>query len=204
MDMENYVNASVDEGRNRPEDRGHSPSGRSRVVWLVGVSFGLLCITQSALNISLRLKGTGFCNQSHVIYSDNFTLISPANTSALLQETDRLTTENRELQANNSFLVRSNDMLKHWLSRQKYLIMQLQAERERLLKKFSETQIQACPPGWSSYMSSCYQLSTEEMSWRHAKDDCMVKGAHLVILNDEWEEKQDAAGAEFPFLLYLL
>ncbi|XP_070823071.1 C-type lectin domain family 1 member B-like [Chaetodon trifascialis] len=188
MDMGHYVNASFDEGRNGPEDRGHSHSGRSTVVWLVGVSFGLLCIIQSALNVCLRLKGTGFCNQSDVIYSDNFTLISAANTSARLHETERLTAENRELQAINSFLLSSNELLNEWLSRQKHLITQLETDKEKLLKRLFETQIHACPTGWSSYLSSCYQLSTEEKSWRHAKDDCVAKGAHLVTLNDEWEE----------------
>ncbi|XP_041798192.1 CD209 antigen-like protein E [Chelmon rostratus] len=188
MDMGHYVNAPVDEGRNGPEDRGHSDSGQSKVVWLVGLSFGLLCIVQSALNVSLRLHGIWSCNQSD--YSDNFTLMSAAHISALLLEEDRLTTENMELRANNSRLLTNNETLHEQLSKQRDQIMELQTEKEMLMKRLSEIepQIQNCPVEWRPYMSSCYQLSNEQMSWRHANDDCVAKGAHLVILNDEREE----------------
>ncbi|XP_039973748.1 snaclec crotocetin-like isoform X4 [Xiphias gladius] len=50
-----YVNSPLFERRNRGERRENNHSGESKLYRLVGVSFGLLCILQSALNVSLRL-----------------------------------------------------------------------------------------------------------------------------------------------------
>lgn len=52
----------------------------------------------------------------------------------------------------------------------------------------AEHKTQSCPLQWMPYMSSCYQLSTERESWWHAEEDCVAKGAHLVILNHDGEE----------------
>uniref|UniRef100_A0A8C9Y162 C-type lectin domain-containing protein n=1 Tax=Sander lucioperca TaxID=283035 RepID=A0A8C9Y162_SANLU len=46
-----------------------------------------------------------------------------------------------------------------------------------------------CPPGWRMYMSTCYQRSSLTNNWKSAKQDCEIKGSHLVILNDEEEER---------------
>lgn len=36
------------------------PKGKSKVLIVVGVSFGLMCILQSALNVALRLQGSEY------------------------------------------------------------------------------------------------------------------------------------------------
>ncbi|TMS11433.1 Early activation antigen CD69 [Larimichthys crocea] len=55
---------------------------------------------------------------------------------------------------------------------------------------------QNCDQDWTQYMSSCYQLSAKKDSWWNAKDDCMVNGANLVIIDNEKEENalQNAFG----------
>ncbi|TWW79784.1 Methyltransferase-like protein 6 [Takifugu flavidus] len=44
-----YVNSAVDESREKREKSG------PKDFWMVGISFGLLCVLQAVLNISLRL-----------------------------------------------------------------------------------------------------------------------------------------------------
>ncbi|XP_007574766.2 C-type lectin domain family 4 member E-like [Poecilia formosa] len=51
-----------------------------------------------------------------------------------------------------------------------------------------------CPPGWQRFMSSCYQLSTEANTWMYAKQNCESKGAQLMMLNDETEQRPFIGG----------
>ncbi|KAL3055767.1 hypothetical protein OYC64_018454 [Pagothenia borchgrevinki] len=46
-----------------------------------------------------------------------------------------------------------------------------------------------CPSGWQRHKSTCYQLSSSENTWQHAKEDCENKRSNLVLLYDEAEEK---------------
>ncbi|GLD53237.1 C-type lectin domain family 4 member E-like isoform X1 [Lates japonicus] len=46
-----------------------------------------------------------------------------------------------------------------------------------------------CPQGWWPYQSSCYQLSHGRSTWECARQDCESKRAHLVIFNNDMEEK---------------
>ncbi|XP_039662405.1 C-type lectin domain family 4 member A-like isoform X2 [Perca fluviatilis] len=59
--MADYINSQVTGERSILEKRENVHSGGSKVYRVVGVSFGLLCIIQSALNISLWLHRIG-CN----------------------------------------------------------------------------------------------------------------------------------------------
>ncbi|XP_051262551.1 killer cell lectin-like receptor subfamily B member 1A isoform X1 [Dicentrarchus labrax] len=186
--MADYVNATAEEGRNSSEKRENCQSGWSKVFLVVGVSFGLLCIVQSALNVSLRLQGrgtsffflVGFCNNSDLICSTNITMMS-----ALLREKDQLEKENRELQVDNNNQARENDVLNDKLREYENYIKELLKER---LSETEVTNLQSCPQEWYQYTSSCYWLSPVKMTWWQAKKDCEAKGAHLVILNDDNEE----------------
>ncbi|KAL7394122.1 hypothetical protein ABVT39_021048 [Epinephelus coioides] len=172
--MADYVNEPTDQQRKSPERRGCCHSGESKIFLVVGVSFGLLCIIQAALNISLRLQGTGSDHSN----STNITMVSPAEISNLLRDRDLLIREIKVLIANEKWLERH-------LSEQQNLIDELQAE----IKTLSETGCHHshCPLGWEFHMSSCYRLSTELKNWRDAKEDCGRNGADLVVLNDESE-----------------
>nr|XP_046254676.1 C-type lectin domain family 4 member E-like isoform X4 [Scatophagus argus] len=164
MDMGHYVNSPACEGTSHPDERENCHSGPSKVLWVVGVSFGLLCIMQSVLNVALRLHETGFWNRSDLIC--NVTLLE------------------KELQANNDFLTRDNVMLKNKLRL-------LRHETERMSARLLEIEqkLQSCPLGWTPVMSSCYQLSTGTKDWMYASEDCVAKGAYLVILDSESEEQ---------------
>ncbi|XP_023127496.2 C-type lectin domain family 6 member A-like [Amphiprion ocellaris] len=183
METEQYVNVSADSGRNPSEGRENTQSetGRSKVYKLVGVSFGLLCIIQSALNVALRLETTALSNNSDDIFSSNVTLISSADISTLPLENDRLV--NNISVARNPDLISVNEMLNVQLQ-------QLRNENSRLMERLLklEQRCPVCDRGWTAYMSSCYQLSTEKKNWNNANDNCISKGAHLLIINDEMEK----------------
>ncbi|XP_071264287.1 C-type lectin domain family 4 member M-like isoform X2 [Salvelinus alpinus] len=61
---------------------------------------------------------------------------------------------------------------------------QLQKERERLNCNITGS----CPEGWRRFGSSCYYLSTEEKTWEKSRQDCLERGADLVIINSEEEQ----------------
>ncbi|XP_064782107.1 C-type lectin domain family 4 member E-like isoform X1 [Oncorhynchus masou masou] len=99
---------------------GPDVSGR-RIYRMVAVSFGMLCVLQVTLNISLRL------------------------------ESDCLT-EERDQQ---------------------------QSEKD---EKFSI-------PGWNKFDSCWYFVSSERKPWSESRQDCMEKGADLVIVNSREEQR---------------
>ncbi|KAK6324626.1 hypothetical protein J4Q44_G00039680 [Coregonus suidteri] len=47
---------------------------------------------------------------------------------------------------------------------------------------------QTCPEGWQKFESSWYFLSTETKAWKESREDCLVRGADLVIINSEKEK----------------
>ncbi|XP_041458281.1 macrophage mannose receptor 1-like isoform X1 [Lytechinus variegatus] len=47
---------------------------------------------------------------------------------------------------------------------------------------------EGCPIGWLKYMSSCYELVTDQKIWIDAKADCLNKNGRLAIINDKYEQ----------------
>ncbi|KAK6324597.1 hypothetical protein J4Q44_G00039390 [Coregonus suidteri] len=103
---------------------------------MVAVSFGMLCVLQVTLNISLRLVyNRGMGDKTNV-------------------------TAERD---------------------------QLQKERDDLKRKFSNLK-QTCPEGWQKFESSWYFISTETKTWMESREDCLERGADLVIVNSDKEQ----------------
>ncbi|XP_062243846.1 CD209 antigen-like isoform X2 [Platichthys flesus] len=102
---------------------------------LVGVTLGLLCILQAALNISLRLA----------LYSSD------------APDCDAV-------------------------------IRNLTEERDQLKKKMNIFD-HYTREGWVYFRSSFYFISSDEKSWGDSRDDCLQKGADLVIINSKEENE---------------
>ncbi|XP_041955700.1 CD209 antigen-like protein E [Alosa sapidissima] len=138
-------------------------SNQLRVCRIVGVSFGLLCLLQVTLNITLRL---------------------------LYIEFNNLTNDGQECQMGYGSLVEERDLLLTnytKLSEEKELLLinytTLAEERDRLHKELDDL------VGWKSFQSSLYFFSIEDRNWTMSRKDCRQRGADLVIINSEEEQE---------------
>ncbi|XP_071359688.1 CD209 antigen-like [Trachinotus anak] len=110
---------------------------------LVAVSFGLLCILQAALNVSLRLA-----------------LYTEASCENLTEERDEL---ERKLNTSVS------------------LCNSLTEERDKWKRRLMT-------PGWVYFNGSFYYISSTEKTWQKSRNDCLQKGADLMIINSKDEQ----------------
>ncbi|XP_038871363.1 CD209 antigen-like protein E [Salvelinus namaycush] len=63
---------------------------------------------------------------------------------------------------------------------------QLQVERDDLQAKLSVVE-QDTQQGWRYYKSSFYLTSTEKKTWEGSREDCLSRGADLVVINSREE-----------------
>ncbi|XP_062411033.1 CD209 antigen-like protein E isoform X2 [Sardina pilchardus] len=102
VDMNDYQNSPHGQHAQAPACRHHK---EYRLYRLIAMSFGILCVLQVALNISLHLAG------------------------------------------------------------------------------------RSCPVGWFTYGSSCYYLSTSRRNWTDSRDQCLERGADLIVINSQEEQE---------------
>ncbi|XP_060948147.1 CD209 antigen-like protein C isoform X3 [Limanda limanda] len=131
---------------------------------LVVLSLGLLCILQAALNISLRLA----------LYSSD----APDHDAVirnLKEERDQL---KRKLNTFDSSDAPDYDAV----------IRNLTEERDQLKRKLNIFD-HYTQEGWRYFRSSFYFISSVKKSWGDSRDDCLQKGADLVIINSKEENE---------------
>ncbi|XP_044045922.1 CD209 antigen-like protein A [Siniperca chuatsi] len=128
-----YVNLPDAKKSSSSEGGGVTAAVPGRKLYrLVAVSFGLLCILQVAVNISLRLT----------LYSSD----SKANCKNLTEETDEL---------------------------------------KGKLTNFDQYFHQ----GWVYFRPSFYYISSVKKSWQESRNDCLQRGADLMIINSKAEQE---------------
>ncbi|XP_036845294.1 C-type lectin domain family 4 member M-like [Oncorhynchus mykiss] len=170
--MADYINKQVielnkvnEENQNRAtrslKTETHLSDRRLRPYRLAAVCLGVLCVLQVTLNISLRLA---FYNRGNETVEKN-----PLQTSY-----NTKTKERDQLQTSYNTLTKERD--------------QLQKDRDDLMSKFSNLK-QKCPEGWQKFESSWYFLSTVKKPWRESRQDCLERGADLVIVNSDMEQE---------------
>ncbi|XP_028993469.1 CD209 antigen-like protein E [Betta splendens] len=83
-----------------------------------------------------------------------------------------LTEERNQLKTNVTDLTEQRNQLKINIT-----------EMQKLLK-----QKKACPAGWRMFGCSCYLLSSRSGPWTVGRNDCIRRGAHLVVIKSREEQ----------------
>ncbi|XP_045069628.1 C-type lectin domain family 10 member A-like [Coregonus clupeaformis] len=100
---------------------------------------------------------------------------------------NNLTEERDQLQTSYNNLTEERDQLQTSYNNLTEERDQLQTEREILNRRLTNLK-QTCSEGWQKFESSWYFLSTETKTWNESREDCMERGADLVIINSDEEQ----------------
>ncbi|XP_033479019.1 asialoglycoprotein receptor 1-like [Epinephelus lanceolatus] len=190
MEVADYVNERPRREQKRSGD-GY-PTGR-RLCQLLFLGFGVLCIVQAILNVSLRLTVSSSkesthsdCNTTHFCVQNNTKMVprdcegkKPDHCNRLQERFNALTAEKNDLQNRN------NDLTNR--------LRNVEEERDRLKQRLGVPSgclsSQQCPADWSEINSRCYFLSTEKRTWEDSRKYCQSKDADLVVINSEQEQR---------------
>ncbi|KAJ7990100.1 hypothetical protein DPEC_G00296790 [Dallia pectoralis] len=106
----------------------------------------------------------------------------------LIKERDQLQTsynnlikERDQLQASYNNLIKERDQLQTSYNN-------LIKERDQLQASYNTLIRQTCPHDWIKYGLSCYYISSTEKNWADSRQDCLNRGANLVIINSIEEQ----------------
>uniref|UniRef100_A0A4W5MRV4 C-type lectin domain-containing protein n=1 Tax=Hucho hucho TaxID=62062 RepID=A0A4W5MRV4_9TELE len=101
---------------------------------------------------------------------------------------NNLTEERDQLQSSYNNLTEERDQLQSSYNNLTEERDQLQTERDFINRRLTNCK-QSCPEGWQKFESSCYFLSTETKTWKESREDCLERGADLVIINRDKEQR---------------
>ncbi|XP_032380265.1 C-type lectin domain family 4 member E isoform X2 [Etheostoma spectabile] len=183
MEVSDYVDELP-----RPKQKGSGDAKQTerRLCQVVLLSFGLLCVIQAILNVSLRLTYSTHseCNTTHLPCRDQVKkgqqdceIAPPGHCNRLQDQVNALMRDRTLLETTNTEL---NNKIKD-----------LEEERDRLRTKLG-TNVSGpvgCSAGWREINSRCYFLSTEQKTWEESRKYCQSKEADLVVINSEQEQR---------------
>uniref|UniRef100_A0A674AJA7 C-type lectin domain-containing protein n=1 Tax=Salmo trutta TaxID=8032 RepID=A0A674AJA7_SALTR len=98
-----------------------------------------------------------------------------------------MTKERDQLQTSYNTMTKERDQLQTSYNNLAEEIDQLKMKRDLLQKRFSGLK-QAGPKGWRLFQSTWYYISSEVKSWDESRQDCVERGADLVIINSKEEQ----------------
>nr|XP_029510573.1 CD209 antigen-like protein C [Oncorhynchus nerka] len=101
---------------------------------------------------------------------------------------NNLTKERDQLQTSYNNLTKERDQLQTSYNTLTKERDQQQKEKDDLMRKFSNLK-QTCPEGWQQFECSCYFLFTDKKTWEESRQDCLKRGADLVIVNSDKEQE---------------
>ncbi|XP_070295760.1 CD209 antigen-like protein C isoform X5 [Salvelinus sp. IW2-2015] len=91
-------------------------------------------------------------------------------------------TERNQLQTSNNNLTEERDQLQTSYNNLTKERDQLQTERDFLSGRLTNC-------GWQKFESRWYFLSTETKTWNKSREDCLERGADLVIINSDKKQE---------------
>ncbi|XP_052320876.1 CD209 antigen-like protein A isoform X2 [Oncorhynchus keta] len=183
-DIDDQLYGNIGAFKPSPSDGGvasepdNSGKRSSRVA---AVCLGLLCVLLAGI-IGLSVYYYGVY-KSFLAYKTN----SSAERDQLQTSYNNLTTERGQLQTSYNNLTIERDQLQTSYNNLTKQIEQLQTERD-VLRGWLTNCKQTCPAGWQKFESSWYFLSTETKTWKESREDCLERGADLVIINSDKEQ----------------
>ncbi|XP_060941026.1 CD209 antigen-like protein C [Limanda limanda] len=175
-EVPDYIN---EQPRNGQKSSSNTNQTERRIPRLLLLSFGVLCIVQAVLNISLRLS----LNSSQV--SDPLvcnTTTKQSKKTDVVDDCKRKTPSGfNSLQDRFNALTREMDLI----------ISKLEEERDQLKWKIRDesgcASSQQCPTGWIERNSRCYFQSGYQLTWEESRNYCKSNGADLAVINSEQE-----------------
>ncbi|KAK0149959.1 hypothetical protein N1851_009283 [Merluccius polli] len=208
-EMRDYINSASSLSKDARKIEKPKIESCDSVYRVVGISFGLLCVLQATLNISLRLQKTSEPCSAHnattnwdttkALVEMRYQLIGQRQ--QLQKSLDNLMTQydecirdlDRDLDPRDSELrlhecnqyVELSLSLRNKIFQRNNKMKALERQRDRLQMQISklDPSIPRCAPGWLSEQSSCYLLSYHKNTWHWAQNNCMIRDAHLVTVN---------------------
>ncbi|XP_048011324.1 C-type lectin domain family 4 member M-like [Megalobrama amblycephala] len=86
-------------------------------------------------------------------------------------------------------LLKEKDKLEKDISNTTNQNNQLNEEKKQLLAQFLD--------GWKCNQSSLYYISSDTKNWAESREDCLNRGADLIIINNREEQESFKTNAEF-------
>ncbi|XP_076027252.1 uncharacterized protein LOC143016685 [Genypterus blacodes] len=201
IEMEaDYGNIPQSSSRSPAGARGVTPAVPGRkLLRVVAVSFGLLCVLQAALNICLRFTLSHQREENQQIHNSTMLQLQEIKSHDLMRERDQLQTSNNnltrerdQLQTSYDDVTRERDQLQTRMNNLMRERDQLQTRMNNLMRErdlFQKCCLLRCPLGWHKFQSSCYYFSISKKNWKESRQECLLRGANLVIINSSGEQE---------------
>ncbi|XP_064859737.1 C-type lectin domain family 4 member M-like [Oncorhynchus nerka] len=160
-----------------------TPSG------VAAVCLGLLCVLLLAGIIGLSVQYSNVSKNSSAARDQLQTSYNnlTKERDQLQTSYNTLTKERDQVQTSYNNLTKERDQLQTSYNNITKERDQLQTERDVLSGRLSNLK-KTCPKGWQKFESSWYFLSTETKTWKESRQDCLERGADLVIINSDKEQ----------------
>ncbi|XP_031670783.1 C-type lectin domain family 4 member E-like isoform X1 [Oncorhynchus kisutch] len=160
---------------------------------VAAVCLGLLCVLLLAgiigLSVYYGVIGHHNSTERNQLQTSNNNLTKERD--QLQTSYNTLTKERDQLQTSYNTLTKERDQLQTSYNTLTKERDQLQTSYNTLTKERDQLTNckQTCPEGWQKFESSWYFLSTETKTWKESREDCLKRGAHLVIINSDKEQE---------------
>ncbi|XP_038161162.1 C-type lectin domain family 12 member B-like, partial [Cyprinodon tularosa] len=162
------------------------------------VSLGILCVLLAA-SVGVISWGGWKINQQEKLIADlrNETKHLNLITASLKKETKQLQTEREDLNRTMHFILTfdSFPVNEYCPNGSEYMILSA-------LNIYGKCE--PCQRDWNSFNGSCYLFEERNRSWNDSREYCQSKGADLVVVNNEEEQKFLSRQASSNYRYYWL